>query len=171
MIVAQIVKPVVAPIVCENPEVCARKKSSMQQRMEQNIKRIQEEYEELISNAWIETSTHTEKRLEERDISYNAVKEVLECYSPMEWTDTRNYHYHQHKLTSEEKLMLRFHPYKILICGESELYPERTPLAIACGYGDKPAPGRKWGLKIITAYHIDPSQWSKDLSQRLCFCC
>jgi hypothetical protein len=132
--------------------------------MQQHAYRIQEDYEELLKHHWFEITKHAEGRLKERGISWKAVFEILECYAPVSWIDVR---YQQWMKTAEEKLHLD--PYEMVICGESEMYPD-NPIAIICSYGEKPPSGKKWEMKIITAFYINKEQWASDLSHRLCFC-
>lgn len=133
--------------------------------MQQNMLRIQDDYEGLVRDHRFELTHHAEQRLFERSISWQAVFEVLECYSPVEWADVR---IHQSDFTDEEKQMFHIQPYRIVVCGESDHYDQ--PIAVVCSYDERPVSGRKREMRILTAYFLDKAAWTKDLSRRLCFC-
>lgn len=150
---------------CRNPGLCSRKAQSMRERMQQNMPRILGDYEDLVRDHWFAWTKHAEQRLAERNISWQAVSEVLECYQPVEWQDIRHHH---GEFTDDEKRMFHMHPYHILVAGESEY--DKRHIVVACLYGERPMPGKKWELRILTVFEANPSIWSADLSSRKCFC-
>ena len=154
---------------CQNPEPCRQKREAMYRKMAEMLPQVLSDYEELLGSRMYRVRKHLEQRMDERDISFRQVVEVLEAYQPIEWSDLRT---QQKRIGSLGIRAFNLQPYHMTVTGRSELYGGNRPLCIECTYGERPSDGSPWELHILTVY--DPSlshnKWDADFSTRICFC-